>query len=74
MNNAKARWLWGCLQDDFERDGLLDEDLNEPVGSMLEHMQATTLGMPRPASTCSLYLHGGAGPGRPAGLRWHPTT
>jgi hypothetical protein len=42
MNNAKALWLWGTLKD-FESEGLFDEDPVELIGSMLEHMQTTTL-------------------------------
>jgi hypothetical protein len=41
MNNHQALWLWGCLQD-FERDGILDEDPNELIATMLDHMQTTT--------------------------------
>jgi hypothetical protein len=41
MNNHKALWLWGTLKD-FESEGLLDEDPNELIASMLEHMQTTT--------------------------------
>ena len=44
MDNHKALWLWGCLLD-FERDGLLDEDPNELIGTMLEHMKTTTVEM-----------------------------
>jgi len=44
MDNHAALWLWGCLQD-FERDGILDEDPNELVACMLDHMRATTLDM-----------------------------
>jgi hypothetical protein len=42
MNNHKALWLWGTLKD-FESEGLLDEDPNELIASMLDHMQTTTL-------------------------------
>jgi hypothetical protein len=41
MSNHQALWLWGCLQD-FERDGILDEDPNELIATMLDHMQTTT--------------------------------
>jgi hypothetical protein len=42
MSNHQALWLWGCLQD-FEREGILDEDPHELISSMLDHMQKTTL-------------------------------
>ena len=41
-NNQAALWVWGCLYD-FQSDGILDEDPNELLGSMLEHMQTTTM-------------------------------
>jgi hypothetical protein len=44
MNNYEALWLWGRLLD-FEREGLLAEDPNELVASMLDHMRITTLKM-----------------------------
>lgn len=44
MNNHQALWLWGCLQD-FEREGLLDQDPNELLATMLDHMKETTLRM-----------------------------
>jgi hypothetical protein len=34
----EALWLWGRLLD-FERNGLLDEDPNDIVASMLDHMK-----------------------------------
>lgn len=39
--DPRALWLWGRLQD-FVREGLLAEDPNKLVASMLEHMQSTT--------------------------------
>lgn len=41
MNNHKALWLWGTLKD-FDSEGLLDEDPNELIASMLDHMRKTT--------------------------------
>lgn len=40
--NPKALWLWGRLLD-FERQGLLDEDPNILLATMLTHMRETTL-------------------------------
>ena len=39
--DPRALWLWGRLQD-FEREGLLDAEPDELIGTMLEHMQETT--------------------------------
>jgi len=36
--NDDALWLWGRLLD-FERNGLLDQDLNEICAGMLDHMK-----------------------------------
>ena len=48
--DRRALWLWGRLLD-FEREGLLDADPDELIGSMLEHMQSTTMEMaPRVAA------------------------
>jgi hypothetical protein len=42
MNNQRALWLRGCVQD-FEREGLLDEDPYELIAAMLDHMRTTTM-------------------------------
>lgn len=48
--DRRALWLWGRLLD-FEREGLLNADPDELIGSMLEHMQSTTIEMaPRVAA------------------------
>jgi hypothetical protein len=39
--DARALWLWGRLKD-FDRDGLLDEDPNDLIETMLPHMRETT--------------------------------
>lgn len=39
--DPRALWLWGRLRD-FERDGLLDVDPAELIGTMLTHMKETT--------------------------------
>ena len=67
MNNAKARWLWGCLQDDFERDGLLDEALTSRSAACSStcrrrHWECRVL----PAPAHCIYTAARAPAGRPA--------
>lgn len=48
--DPRALWVWGRLLD-FERDGVLDADPRELLGTMLDHMQETTLELaPKAAS------------------------
>jgi len=48
--DARALWLWGRLLD-FEREGLLDEDPEALMASMLDHMKDATREMaPRVAA------------------------
>ena len=41
INSDSALWLWGRLQE-FERNGLLDENPHDLLAVMFEHMQKTT--------------------------------
>ena len=44
MNNYKALWFWGTLND-FESEGIFNEDPNELLGDMLDFQRKRTLEM-----------------------------
>jgi hypothetical protein len=44
MNNYKALWFWGTLND-FQSEGMFNEDPNELLGDMLDFQRQETLEM-----------------------------